>query len=180
MTANSQPSNGALSWTAAKGSPLGDPALRAVMQAIPGGLFVLTSALDDARGAALVRWLQPCSQQPPLVMVALRKGMAIEPLIRDSRCFAICQIDESDRLLRRKFITPHGFGEDPFITLPTTVAPSGAPIPAGTRAYMDCSLQRRMDLEGDCSLYIGRIEHATTLHDVPPAMVCDEEGWPTV
>jgi hypothetical protein len=36
-------------------------------------------------------------------MVAINKGQHIEPLLRNSRSFVLCQISESDRFLLRKF-----------------------------------------------------------------------------
>jgi len=73
------------------------------MAQMPGGLFVLTASWEGRAGAVLVKWVQPCSDEPPMVMVALNKGQHVEPLIRNSRFFVLCQISENDRFLLRKF-----------------------------------------------------------------------------
>jgi len=93
-------------------------------------------------------------------MVAVATGLAIEPLIRDSRWFALCQIGEDDRILRRRFAVPADRGEDPFVTLPHTSAPSGAPILERAITWMDCELIRHVDLDSDHRLYVGRVHHA--------------------
>jgi flavin reductase (DIM6/NTAB) family NADH-FMN oxidoreductase RutF len=73
------------------------------MAQMPGGLFVLTSSWEGHAGAVLVKWVQPCSDNPPMVMVAINKGQHIEPLLRNSRSFVLCQISDDDRFLLRKF-----------------------------------------------------------------------------
>ncbi len=76
------------------------------MAQMPGGLFVLTASWEGRAGAVLVKWVQPCSDNPPMVMVAINKGQHVEPLLRNSRSFVLCQISESDRFLLRKFGQP--------------------------------------------------------------------------
>src|SRR5690606_19270788 len=78
-----------------------EPAL--VAARVPHGLFIMTAAHEDSSTGTLVRWVQRCSDDPVVILVSLRRGQGIEPLIRDSRAFAICQISEDDRFLQRKF-----------------------------------------------------------------------------
>src|SRR5688572_29690531 len=73
------------------------------MAQMPGGLFVMTSAWEGHAGAVLAKWVQSCSDSPAMVMVAINRGQHIEPLLRNSRSFVLCQISESDRFLLRKF-----------------------------------------------------------------------------
>lgn len=134
--------------------------ISALLRQIPCGLFVLTAAHDGLRAGVLTRWVQPCSRRPPMVMVSIATGLAIEPVIRDSRGFAICQIPADDRLLRRRFAVPQDRSEDPFITLPHRDCPSGAPVPERAMSYLDCQLVRHVDLEADHRLYVGRVVHA--------------------
>ena len=85
----------------------------ASLQQIPSGLFILTSAYREARSGVLTKWVQPCSLDPLLVMVAIVQGLPVEPLIRDSRSFVLCQISAGDGLLQRLFTAPPRSGEDP-------------------------------------------------------------------
>lgn len=84
-----------------------DPATLAViaraMALLPSAAVVMTSAFEEARAGARILGLCPCATEPLLVCVALRKGHAIEPLIRDSRAFCLCLIRPDDKLLKRKF-----------------------------------------------------------------------------
>ena len=143
---------------------------------IPSGLFLLTTAYGEQRSGVLVNWVQQCAAKPPMVIVAMSKGLPVEPLIRDSRCFALCQIAEDDRLLQRKFATPPDAQEDPFVTLATIEAPSGSPIVKRAVAYLDCELVRHIDLETDHALYVGRVRQGGLLNDGRPAVFLRDNG----
>jgi len=138
--------------------------IAAAIRQIPCGLFVLTCAYEGARSGVLARWVQPCSLEPPLLMVAIEAGLAVEPLIRDSRAFALCQISEGDLLLQRLFATPPERGEDPFVTLPAHAAPSGSPIIDRALNYMDCRVVRHVDLDTGYRLYVGEIRDAAVIN----------------
>lgn len=154
------------------------PALHEALQRLPSGLFVLTASHDQTRSGVLVRWVQPCGIEPPQIMVCLRTGVAIEPLMRDSRRFAVCQIDGDDRFLRRKFAQLPAHDDDPFVSVPLLDTDGPAPIPARAMSYMDCELVRHVDIDSDCGIYIGRILTAATIQPGDPAVVYNSEGWP--
>ncbi len=90
-------------------------------------------------------------------MVAIAAGLPVEPLIRDSRAFGLCQIDSEDRLLRKMFATPPERGEDPFVLLASHAAPSGSPVIDRALSYLDCRVVRHVDLGTDHRLYVGEI-----------------------
>ncbi|MFK7962280.1 MAG: flavin reductase family protein [Phycisphaerales bacterium] len=131
-----------------------------LFEQIPCGLFVLTAAHDGVRCGILTRWVQPCSTKPPLVMVSIATGLPIEPVIRDARSFALCQLPENERILRRRFAEPADRADDQFITIPHFETPSGAPVPERAFAYFDCQLVRHVDLEADHRLYVGKVTSA--------------------
>lgn len=144
---------------------------RVIMERIPCGLFILASAYEDQRTGVLTRWVQPCSFEPPLIMIAVPKGMPVEPLIRDSRHFSLCLISDQDRLLERKFSHPPDRGDDPFVALPARMTPNGMPILERTLGWMECEVVRHIDLEADHRLYVGQILHAS---------LQDSAGYPAV
>ncbi len=143
---------------------------------IPAGVFVLTSAHADLRNGVVVRWVQQCALTPPMVMVAVTKGHALSPLIRDSRAFAVCQLDPADRTAPRSFEqqTP---GIDPFLGTSAERTPSGCPVPYRALGYVDCELARHVDLDGDCEIYVGIVHHASTMLDPREAArcLCDQQ-----
>lgn len=124
---------------------------------LPRGLFLMTSAHDSKRAGVLVDSVQACGENPPLLCVAMRKGHWIEPIIRDSRSFAICLIDPSDRLTRRKFVEPGMTREpgDPFDCMPVDRLSTGAPIVRRAIAAIDCEVSRHLDIDAEHALYVG-------------------------
>lgn len=129
------------------------------LNSLPSGSFLLTSAHDDRRSGMLVHWVQPCAEEPALVSVAARKGHSIEPLIRDSRSFAVCRIDVTDRLLVRKFAShkPPDELSDPFASIEVETLVTGSPVLSRATAALDCTVVRHFDLEADHELFIGQV-----------------------
>lgn len=151
----------------------GQPALQpsgqhlAALSRLPTGLFLMTASYDGKRVGVIVNSVQPCSQEPPLICITMRKGNGIEPLIRDSRCFAVCMMDPSDKLLHKKFgstTRPRESG-DPFDCLPLERLVTGAPVVKRAIAAFDCEVVRHIDIEAEYEIYIGLVvasrEYAT-------------------
>jgi len=150
--------------------PLDEAALPEILGGIPADDFLVTAAHDGRRSGVIVRWIQRCGLEPPMICMTMRKGHPIEPLIRDSRAFAICQLSPADTLARRLFLNDHPFGDDPFLSLPVRCAPSGSPLPLRARSYLDCDLVRHFDIECDFEIYVGLIRNAGLL------AVCDRRS----
>jgi flavin reductase (DIM6/NTAB) family NADH-FMN oxidoreductase RutF len=138
---------------------------------LQAGLYVLSSQFEGKRAGVVVRSAQPCADEPPLLCVAVRRGHWIEPIIRDSHCFAISRIKQADRLLLRKFAeTSRPRDGDPFDCMPTLRLVTGAPVIAKASLVLDCEVVRHFDLEADHELYIGLVVGARVNgHDEPEA-----------
>ncbi len=148
----------------------GEGDLERALRFLPTGFFVMTSAHDGKRSGMRIRSVQACADDPPLISVAARKGHAIDPLIRDSRSFAVCVIAPDDKLIARSFPlessngTPGGSGGgesaaegDPFDGLEHSSLVTGAPVLKRAIAVFDCEVARRIDLEADHELFVGQI-----------------------
>lgn len=137
--------------------PISTEPLHAMAQ-LPAGLFLMTAAYEEERAGILVRAVQACGSAPPLICVAARTGHRIEPLIRDSRCFAICQLDPGNKLALRKFdpdaATDRG---DPFDAIPIETIATGSPVLRASPLVFDCEVVRHYDLETDFELYVGQV-----------------------
>ncbi len=124
---------------------------------LPQALCVMTSAFDGGRAGVLVSRVMPCADEPLFVCVAARKGHSVAPLIRDAHAFGLCLIDESQRLLVRKFAPDAPEVEDPFDSLSSITLATGAPLLERSRAMLDCEVVRHFDLEADHELYVGQV-----------------------
>jgi flavin reductase (DIM6/NTAB) family NADH-FMN oxidoreductase RutF len=144
---------------------------------IPRGLFVLTTAFGGVRSGILTKWVQPCSTDPLMVMVAIAHGLPVEPLIRDSRGFTLCQIAAGDLLLERLFARPAARTEDPFFALPCRDSSCGAPIIERAHSYLDCQVVRHVDLDTSFRLFVGHVVDGDILNgDREPAVEIGRNG----
>lgn len=135
--------------------------LDCVSEQVPSGLFVLSTAYEGRRAGLVVRWVQRCAVEPPMVMVAIPRGQPVEPLILDSRCFTLCCINPAERLVLRRFEAPAAeCNEDPFVAISTVNAPSGCPIIDRATCFIDCEVARHVELESDHRVYVGQVNAA--------------------
>ncbi len=123
---------------------------------MPGGTYIITACFEGKKAGATARSAMPCAVEPLLVCVASRKGHGIEPIIRDSRHFALCLLDPSDKLMTRKFCSMNREA-DAFDSLPVETLVSGAPIIKRALLAIDCEVVRHFDMEADHELYIGKV-----------------------
>lgn len=134
--------------------PAIDPTIPPLMPQHP---FLLTARVDDARTGLVTMWAQQCSTQPLLVTVAVPRGTEIEPLIRDSRTFALTALDPDDRLIPRRFDPPPPRHEDPFVGMRIMTAATGCPILRRGRFWLDCELVGHLAPDATHRIYIGLV-----------------------
>lgn len=135
-----------------------------VAEFVPTGTFVVTASHDGKRAGVLARSVAPCASEPLLIMLAMRKGHSIAPLIRDSHHFGVCRIDPTDRLLMRKFCDSDSGPDladdnagDPFDSVAVESIRSGSPILRRCLFAMDCEIVRHFDLEADHEIYVAQV-----------------------
>mgnify|MGYP000920359006 CR=1 FL=1 len=129
-----------------------------VLSLLPQGQFVMTAQFEGRRGGVVVRWVCACADDPLLISVSLRKGHWISPIIRDSRCFAVCRLGAGDRLAMKKFSeTSRARDGDPFDCMPVGKLTTGSPILLKSHLALDCEVVRHFDLEADFELFIGKV-----------------------
>lgn len=145
--------------------------LEAAIGMFPTGRYLLTASHKDVRSGVLVTWAGICSTNPMLICVSSLKGHAIDPLIRDSRSFAIGVLQGEDKLFERRFgqmvlmprEKPITSEDDPFLTMPTTQLETGSPIVPRCTTWFDCKVLRRIDLESETELFVGVV--VGVMHD---------------
>lgn len=158
---------------AAQGPEAPGPIARALGN-VPGGVWVLTARDEDRRLGLLVGSVQQLGFHPPIVGVAVPKGEAIMPLLSDSGRFALCQLGEGDRRIRRKFSAEPEENEDPFLGL-RLLPPkhAGVPILETSVGHLECEIVRHLDFEGDHDLFVGQVVSAAFGEGVPVVRLRD-------
>ncbi len=137
---------------------------------IVSGVSILTAGEGDAGTGVLVSWVQQVSFDPPMVMVAVKKGRPIEKLIEASGKFAVSVLAEDDNDLMRHFSRGYEPGQDAFDGVATTVRATGTPVLGDALAFMDCELSTTCQA-GDHNLYIGQVVDGAMLGSAGRPMV---------
>lgn len=119
--------------------------------------FVMTSAFENDRSAILVEWVQQCALTPPMICVAVRKGRPIEPIIRDSHAFALCEIADHDLTFDRMIRRACEHDDDILESLPYETLRTGSPCVMRSNRVLDCEVIRHVDFEADYELYIAQV-----------------------
>jgi flavin reductase (DIM6/NTAB) family NADH-FMN oxidoreductase RutF len=133
-------------------------AVRSLVHGLAVGPCVMTAQFEGDRSGVRVFSVMPCATDPLMVALAVRRGHSIEPLIRDSRGFAICAIAPDDRLVLRKFPEDGtAAATDPFDSLSVMALKTGAPILKRAIWAFDCEVVRHFDLDADCEIYVGAV-----------------------
>ncbi len=135
------------------------------LRALPTGQYLMTAAYGGRRCGMMVSSVQRCCDEPALISIAARKGHKIDPLIRDSRSFAVGIVDPSDKLVLRRFANtdaapsalPAVGEDDPFDALQTHSLVTGSPMLMRCSTWFDCEVVRRVDLEAETELFVGLV-----------------------
>ncbi len=111
---------------------------------ILGSLCVMTTKKGDAESAMLASWVSQATFNPPGLTVAVAKDRAIESMTHVGDKLVLNILAEG-RQIRKHFMKSFAPGEDRFADLETTEAKNSCAIISGALAYLECTVQNRME-----------------------------------
>jgi flavin reductase (DIM6/NTAB) family NADH-FMN oxidoreductase RutF len=153
-----------------------DKLRRRVLWTMPSGLYVIGSRAGERRNAMTANWATQVSSDPKLVAVSVEKPALTNELIAEGRVFSVNVVDREDRAIVRKFTKPVEVdaGARTLNGFPYHDGPTGAPILDQAVAWVDCRVQREVDL-GSHTLFLGEVADAgfQKAEDVPPLRMED-------
>ncbi|MDZ8259391.1 diflavin flavoprotein [Nostoc sp. ChiQUE01b] len=130
---------------------------------IVGSLCVLTAKEGDRSSAMLASWVSQASFSPPGLTIAVAKDRAVETLTHTGNKFVLNILKEGNHLgLMKHFLKPFGPGQDRFADVAAEEAESGSPILTDALAYLECSVQNRME-SGDHWLVYATVDNGKLL-----------------
>ncbi|MBW4455396.1 MAG: diflavin flavoprotein [Nostoc indistinguendum CM1-VF10] len=130
---------------------------------IVGSLCVLTAKEGDRSSAMLASWVSQASFSPPGLTIAVAKDRAVETLTHSGNKFVLNILKEGNHLgLMKHFLKPFGPGQDRFADVAAEEAENGSPILTDALAYLECSVQNRME-SGDHWLVYATVENGKLL-----------------
>ncbi|MGB3138403.1 MAG: flavin reductase, partial [Nodosilinea sp.] len=113
---------------------------------IVGSLCVVTARQGEVSSAMLASWVSQASFAPPGFTVAVAKDRAIESLLYPGSPFVLNILAEGRHLGPMKhFLKPFSPGEDRFENIEFEQAENGAPFLAEAVAYLECTVDQRME-----------------------------------
>ncbi len=119
---------------------------------VTGSLCVLTAKNRGTDIGLLTSWVAQASFNPPGITVAVRKDGVGTVLVSPGEPFVLNILREG-RNVRRHFLKPQLPGEDRFIDIPTAEADNGCLMLKEALAYLECTVQDRMECNDHWLLY---------------------------
>ena len=119
---------------------------------VTGSLCVLTATQDDTRLGLLTSWVSQASFNPPGLTIAIAKDQTADLIAHIGKPFVL-NILKQGKNLRRYFLKPPSPGEDPFVAIATDTATNGCPVLSDALAYLECTVQNRMECGDHWLLY---------------------------
>jgi flavorubredoxin/flavin reductase (DIM6/NTAB) family NADH-FMN oxidoreductase RutF len=120
---------------------------------IAGSLCVVTAQPPDFKypAAILVSWVSQASFNPPGLTIALDRERG-DVLGHAGQQFVLNILKEGLNV-RRQFIKPAPLNINPLGNLPTEVATNGCPVLTDALAYLECTVESRMDCADHWLIY---------------------------
>jgi flavin reductase (DIM6/NTAB) family NADH-FMN oxidoreductase RutF len=120
-------------------------------------------------------WVTQCSFDPPLLMVAVRKGTHTYDLIQEGGTFTLNLIDKKHRDIVQALEKPFHTVGDKIRGVSHSEAETGAPVLEQAFAYVQCEV-RDIYEPGDHAIVIGEVVHAGLREQGDPIM-CSDLKW---
>jgi flavorubredoxin/flavin reductase (DIM6/NTAB) family NADH-FMN oxidoreductase RutF len=113
---------------------------------IVGSFCVISAKHGDVSTGMLGSWVSQATFNPPGITVAIAKERAIESLMYPGNKFTLNILEEGNHLeYTRHFRKNFAPGEDRFANFSTTVADNGCTVLTDAIAYVECSVNQRME-----------------------------------
>lgn len=119
---------------------------------VTGSLSVLTAKQGDTNLGLLTSWVSQAGFSPPAVTIAIPKHGEAETVAHSGEPLVLNILKEG-RNLRRHFLKSHAPGEDVFADVATETASNGCLILTDALAYIEATVQNRMDCGDHWLLY---------------------------
>jgi flavorubredoxin/flavin reductase (DIM6/NTAB) family NADH-FMN oxidoreductase RutF len=111
---------------------------------IVGSLCVVTAQQGDSKSAMLASWVSQASFNPPGLTIAVARDRAMEAFMHSGSEFVVNILAEG-RQIRKHFMKSFAPGEDRFANVEIQEAENGGIILSGSLAYLECTVETRME-----------------------------------
>lgn len=119
---------------------------------VTGSLCVVTLKSGDRHYGFLTSWVSQAAFTPPAITISVAKDHLEEGIAEVGKTFVLNILKEG-RNVRRSFLKPAAPNENPFENLATEIATNENIILMDALAYLECTVQNRMDCGDHWLLY---------------------------
>jgi flavin reductase (DIM6/NTAB) family NADH-FMN oxidoreductase RutF len=148
-----------------------------VLREIPYGLYVvgIRSGNNGDFNALVVSWMTQCSFDPPLLMIAIRRGTRSYDLVKMGNAFSINLIDKREHRLVKEMVKPADRVGDKLGKVAHVEEDTGAPILRDAFSYIECKV-RKIYEPGDHAIVVGEVVNAGR-HGSGESLTCSDLHW---
>ncbi len=139
--------------------------LKVIMRNYPTGVTIVTTTYNNEYYGLTVNSFTSLSLDPPLVLIAIGKGLTSHEAIDRSNVYAVNILPDDMKDLAIKFATAPR--EERFRGLKVRFAKTGSPIIEGAIAYLDCRVIAKYP-GGDHTIFIGEVVDAQVMNNKLP------------
>ncbi|HLX78956.1 MAG TPA: flavin reductase family protein [Burkholderiales bacterium] len=150
---------------------LGAQARRRALRMLSNGVYVLTARSRERYGAATVSWVSQVSFRPSLVMAAVRTDSNVYRCLAESGSAALHIVGDGQQAIARRFFFPTRAESGTINGEPFAEGGLAAPILTRLPAYIECKVERIMDVSGDHAIVILRVVGAECREQVRPLTI---------
>jgi flavorubredoxin/flavin reductase (DIM6/NTAB) family NADH-FMN oxidoreductase RutF len=138
--------------------------VEAAVGRLVGSLTIVTTQQGDLSSAMLASWVSQATFNPPGLTIAVAKERAIESLMYKGNEFVLNILEQGKHIpAMKQFLKPFAPGENRFAGINTETASNGSPILTDSLAYLECSIENRMEC-GDHWLLYATVETGKVLN----------------
>ncbi len=138
--------------------------VEAAVGRLVGSLTIVTTQQGDLSSAMLASWVSQATFNPPGLTIAVAKERAIESLMYKGNRFVLNILEQGKHIpAMKQFLKPFAPGENRFAGINTETATNGSPILTDSLAYLECSIENRMEC-GDHWLLYATVETGKVLN----------------
>ncbi len=138
--------------------------VEAAVGRLVGSLTIVTTQQGDLSSAMLASWVSQATFNPPGLTIAVAKERAIESLMYKGNKFVLNILEQGKHIpAMKQFLKPFAPGENRFAGINTETATNGSPILTDSLAYLECSIENRMEC-GDHWLLYATVETGKVLN----------------
>lgn len=153
-----------------------DPKLRKdVLRQISYGIYVTATAHGGQLAAAGVSWLSQCSFDPPLVMMALRRGGALCGLLKQSGRGVVHILGEGQAALVKPFFGPTQFDKG-LVNGQPYHEEGGQPVLDAAPWYFHFEVREWVD-RGDHAIAVAAVTGAGLQGDAKAPLALRDTAW---